>query len=245
MGNPIPIDDETPRRLVLDARSFSSSTTISYGLIVYAKNTGRWAILQRKHSIEFVLLMRGLYRPSYIPTLVSSITHEESKILLRSLRDHNYYKQVYNDIVEHSEDFHYASMRLQECRLILQQIISRCDFTGNTLDWTWPKGRLHISQNQETPYQCALREFEEEIEIDLPEPLYVSRNYVSQESKTISGRNIVTRCWIYVIPQEIPMPKIKHHSEVTNRMWASSDTCYQLLSQNDSFSRIVEIAESA
>jgi hypothetical protein len=246
MINPIPIDDETPRRLVLDRRSFSSSNTISYGLIVYAKNTQRWAILQRKHSIEFVLLIRGLYRPTYIPMFVSSITDEEAKILLRSLRDFEYFQHVYSDIVEyHDKDFQYAYTRLQECRIILHHLLTHCDVSANSLDWTWPKGRLHISQNQETPYECALREFEEEVEIKLPSPLYVSRNYVSQENRTIAGRNIITRCWIYVIPEEIPMPEIKHHSEVADRMWAPSETCYQLLSQTDYFSRIIEIAESA
>lgn len=218
------------RRLVLDT-PFSTRSTISYGLIVYARDTKRWAIIQRKHSVEFLLFIRGLYRLTYLPFLLSCITKEEAFIIEKCLKGGpKIFQSVYlTDLELSPEGLEYALIRMAESRDVVLNLLLKLDISNNSLRWTWPKGRLQISSDRETPFECAKREFTEEVEIILPPPLYISDTYVSETVKTITGRNIESRYWIYIIPNEIPMNPPKSHPEVSDRMWIDTDTCQDLI----------------
>lgn len=218
------------RRLILDT-PFSTRSTISYGLIVYAKDTKRWAIIQRKHSVEFLLFIRGLYRLTYLPLLLSCITKDEAAIIERCLKGGpKVFEHIYLKELElYSKDLEYALIRMAESRIVVSNILIKLDLSENKLKWTWPKGRLHISADRETPFDCAKREFMEEVEITLPPPLYISDTYVSENVKTITGRNIESRYWIYIIPNEISMNPPNSHPEVANRIWSDTETCKKLI----------------
>lgn len=237
----------TKRRLVLDT-PFSARSTISYGLIVFAKDTQRWAIIQRKHSIEFLLFIRGLYRLTHLPLLLSCITSNEAEIINRALQGG---PAVFTDIFIKELDLDpsglkYALVRMAESRNIAFNILSKLDVTKNELKWTWPKGRIHISSNRETPFACACREFFEEVEIKIPAPLFISDTYVSENVRTITGRNIESRYWIYIIPNEITMKSPEFHPEVSNRKWVDTDTCSKILSSSNTlFREIVNIISSS
>jgi ADP-ribose pyrophosphatase YjhB (NUDIX family) len=238
------------RRLVLDT-PFSTRSTISYGLIVYAKDTKRWAIIQRKHSVEFLLFIRGLYRLTYLPLLLSCITKTESDIIEKCLKEGpNFFKSIYLKDLELCPDgLEYALIRMAESRNVVLTLLSKLDLSKNNLKWTWPKGRLHISSDRETPFDCAKREFTEEVEIILPPPLFISDTYVSENVKTITGRNIESRYWIYIISNEIPMKPPQSHPEVADRNWVDTETCQSLLSnvnnrQNDLFKQIITMISS-
>lgn len=222
------------RRLILDT-PFSTRSTISYGLIVYAKDTKRWALIQRKHSVEFLLFIRGLYRLTYLPLLLSCITKDEAAIIDRCLKGGpKVFEHVFlNELELSPKDLDYALIRMAESRLVVSSLLLKLDLSENKLKWTWPKGRLHISSDRETPFDCAKREFTEEVEITLPPPLYISDSYVSENVKTITGRNIESRYWIYIIPNEIPMTPPKSHPEVATRMWTDTETCKNLIHYGD------------
>ncbi|CAH6420756.1 Hypothetical protein HVR_LOCUS1281 [uncultured virus] len=218
------------RRLVLDT-PFSTRSTISYGLIVFARDTQRWAIIQRKHSVEFLLFIRGLYRLTHLPLLLSCITSGEADIINRCLKGG---PSVFNEIFTKELELDpsglkYALVRMAECRHVVINLLSKLNLSRNQLKWTWPKGRLHISSNRETPFACACREFTEEVEVQLPAPLFISDTYVSESIRTITGRNIESRYWIYIIPNEIPMIPPKSHPEVSNRQWVDTETCGKML----------------
>lgn len=220
----------SPRRLILDA-PFSTRSTISYGLTVYARDTGRWAIIQRKHSVEFLLIIRGLYRLTYLPLLLLSITKSESSILEKCIKGGPpVFTQIYyNDLGLCQDGLEYAMIRMAESRNVIMNLLSKLDLSKNNLKWTWPKGRLHISSDRETPFDCAKREFMEEVEIILPSPLFISDTYISENIKTITGRNIESRYWIYIIPTEIPMKNPESHPEVADRKWVDTETCKSMI----------------
>jgi ADP-ribose pyrophosphatase YjhB (NUDIX family) len=240
---------KNPKRIILDTPFFTRST-ISYGLIVYARNTKNWAIIQRKHSVEFLLFIRGLYRVSYLPFLLSYITEEESKTIKKCIQGgSDVFKHIYlNELnLSDGKELEYALIRMAENNHIIVDIIDKLNFSKNTLKWTWPKGRLHISNNRsdrETPFDCAKREFIEEVEINLPPPIYISDTHISENIKTLTGRIIESRYWIYIIPEEIPMFSPKNHMEVSNRMWANTEKCKILINSNYIFNEIVEIVSS-
>jgi len=236
------IDYSTKRRLVLDT-PFSMKSTISYGLIVYAKDTGRWAIIQRKHSVEFLLFIRGLYRLTHLPLLLSCITIEEADVIKRCIvGGPDIFKHVFLTELELDiSGLKYALLRLAESRNVVTNLLLKLDLSENKLKWTWPKGRLQVSSDRETPFACAKREFTEEVEIRLPSPLYISDTYVSESVRTITGRNIESRYWIYVIPNEISMTEPHSHPEVSARQWVSTDSCSELIQHDTLFHQVANM----
>lgn len=230
-------------RLILDT-PFSARSTISYGLIVLAKDTGNWAIIQRKHSVEFLLFFRGLYRLTHLPLILSCITETEASVIEKCLKGGpSVFKDIYINELELCPDgLEYALIRIAETHNIVLTLLSKLDFSKNYLSWTWPKGRLsYNSSDRETPFDCAKREFTEEVEISLPAPLFISDTYVSETVKTITGRNIESRYWIYIIPNEIPMTAPKHHPEVADRIWIDTEKCRTMIRHDDLFKQIIDM----
>jgi ADP-ribose pyrophosphatase YjhB (NUDIX family) len=238
-------DQRDKRRLIIDT-PFSTRNTISYGLIVYAKDTDRWAIIQRKHSVEFILFIRGMYRLTYLPILLSNITQDESNIIEKCLRTGpDVFRDVYLNYLNLSHGgLQYALIRMAESRYSVIKMLSKIDLTGNQLSWSWPKGRLNISSEKETPFECAKREFTEEVEITLPPPLFISNSYVTETFRTVTGSTIESRYWIYIIPYEIKMFPPQSHPEVSNRSWVDADTCKKLFLNDSMFKQINQLVSS-
>lgn len=225
-------------RLIIDT-PFSNRTTISNGLIVYANDTKRFALIQRKHSAEFLLFVRGLYRISHLPILLSNITLQEANIINQCLiNGPEQFTQVFTEINMDVDGLEYGLIRMAESRNVVTKLLKKLDLSYNQLSWSWPKGRLNISSTKETPFECAKREFIEEVEINLPSPLYVSDTYINENIRTITGRNIESRYWIYVIPNEIPMSPPVSHPEVSNRNWFDLPTCRKLVNNNILFDKL-------
>jgi hypothetical protein len=236
-------------RLILTT-PFSTRSTISYGLIVYAKDTKRWALVRRKHSVEFLLFIRGLYRITHLPLLLSAITPTEANIIRTLLYgDPKLFTNFYlNDLDLEASGLSYAITRMADSRIIVLNLLSKLDINNNKLKWTWPKGRLiynSISTDErETPFSCAKREFTEEVEIELPPPIFVSDTYITENIFTVTGRNIESRYWIYVIPNEIPINPPYNHPEVSDRQWIDSELCSQLIHHDELFKEINNIVTS-
>lgn len=211
-------------RLVI-ATPFVNKSIVSYGLIVYALNTSKFVIVQRKHSVEFLLYMKGLYRLTHLPFLLSTIPAAELRLVKKSL-DESYFRLLYSQLGFDDDCLDYALTRMKECHDYILNLITNLDNADNELSWTWPKGRLHVTGSErETPFSCAKREFQEEVEITLPPPIYVSKTYFTEIVQTLTGRNIESRYFFYVIPEEIPLSYPLSHPEVSNRQWVSIDEC--------------------
>lgn len=236
---------DNKNRLILDT-PFSTKSTISYGLIVYACDTKHWVLIQRKHSVEFLLIMRGLYRITYLPLLLSCITPHEASILYQCISsDKHTFADIFLDELDlNKKELTYAQTRFEETKTIISYLLSKLNLSYNKLKWTWPKGRLLISDQKETPFACAKREFTEEVEITLPLPLFVSDSFVTESIKTITGRSIESRYWIYIIPHEIPITTPNNHPEVSSRKWVSTDECKILIQHNKLFEQVSSIVNS-
>ena len=223
---------------------FMNNKIISYGLIVYAEETNRCVILQRKHSIEFLLILSGNYRPSILILLLPSITFEEMNIIEKLLNnDKKYFEDIFiNTICLEQVDLDYAYLRFMDSKDIINKYIKDTinNKTYSNLRWTWPKGRVNVD-DKETYLQCAIREFKEEVEIDLPKAKYISPNYHVVESvRTMTGKIIETRCWLYVITHEIIFPPLTNHKEVNDRKWVPLDVAISLFNQPNIYKLIAQ-----
>jgi hypothetical protein len=213
-------------RLITDT-TFASKNIVSYGLIVYARDTQRWAIIQRKHSVDFVLFFKGLYRPVHLPMMISAITVPEAEIIKNcSKLGPTYFSKIYLDELGLPLTcLEYSQIRMAESLKIVNRLLTKLDIQNNTLAWTWPKGRLSYDSGKESPFECAVREFTEEVEIVLPLQAAISQDCIVETVKAIDCRNVESRYWVYVIDHEIPMSAPQGHPEVSNRMWATTEEC--------------------
>lgn len=221
-------------RLIIDT-SFPSKTIISYGLVIYSKNTKKIAIIQRQHTIEFLLIIKGTYRLAYLPLFVSKIVPEEAKVLRSIITDLSLLQDLFlNKLHLQPNDLNYSLLRLKQNKIFILKLLDKLDITKNKLPWTFPKGRLQITSTntKELPLDCAKRESSEELEIILPEPLFVSNNYFTDVFKTTTGLIIESRYWLYIIPNEITLSQPLSHIEVSNRMWTDVETCQSLIGNN-------------
>lgn len=214
---------------------FENNKIISYGLIVIAISTNRCIIVQRKHSVEFLIILLGHYRPSILPLLLPNITYDEQivfDLLLKS--NEETFLNVFNTIGL-EQDVMYAHQRFQDAK---ETIAKFCQTprVAPQLKWTWPKGRLN---DQEDGFACAMREFKEEVEIDLPPPIFLSTEPIMVEQlKTLSCKTIETECWIYLIQDEIELSPVVDDPEVNDRQWETLKIALQKVQQEGLFEEI-------
>lgn len=240
---PISKSDETKYRNIISScenrlivnNPFHSKTIISYGLIVFALDTKRWIIVQRKHSIELLLFISGNYRLSNLSIILSSITQQEAQLIINCYNNtFDYFKSIYLQELNLTEsNISYSYMRLIENKNIVLKILEHINLSSKTLQWTWPKGRLQI-YTKENGFDCAKREFHEEIELELPTSIFVSDHFFIDHFRTFLGVDIEARFWIYIIPNELPLsPPSPSHPEVSNRIWIDIANSYSFISNKN------------
>lgn len=231
--------DPVKRRIIMDS-TCNSRKIISYGLIVYAIDINKWILVQRKHSVEFLLFIRGTYRLTLLPFILTAFTQHEVDLLKRFYIDNDYLLEFINKELDlDEENTSYALTRFKDSKKIVQHYIEVLDFSKNALQWTWPKGRINVDCNLESGYECAIREFKDEVEIDLSKPKYLSENYFTENILTVSGRNIESRYWLYIIDKHVEIPKITLHDEVSDRRWCDENMCRNVLTSIGLFNEIL------
>jgi ADP-ribose pyrophosphatase YjhB (NUDIX family) len=203
--------------------TFPSRPVVSYGLMVCARDTHRWLLVQRRHSAEILLILKGAYRLSMLPNLLFGITPEEAELLRSCLSGGpGRLKEVYTNIMLDMDDFGYSLTRMAECRNVLTELLNNMTFTSR-LSWGWPKGRLQHFPEKETPFECAVREFSEEVEVPLPPPVKVSDIPFIEKISTSSGKNIESRCWVYCVNCEFPLSDCDGNEETRASAWFSPE----------------------
>lgn len=233
----------SPVQVARAAYSFPSRPVVSYGLMVYARDTKRWLLVQRRHSAEFLLVLRGSYRVSILPQILAGITLGEAELLKGCLAGGPVkLRQVYNDLNLDLKDFHYSLTRMAECRHVLLDLLQHMTFS-QSLSWNWPKGRLQRSEDQtrETPFECALREFREEVEVVLPGPVKVSKIPFIEKTATSSGKNLESRCWVYVVAHEFNLMESPSNDETGAVGWFGADQIRKLVTSPMLFDYVVSL----
>lgn len=217
-------------RLIID-NTFNTKSIISYGLIVYALDSEKILIIQRKHSVEFVLLMTGNYRPTYLPFLISMLTALERDHLYYSLQDESYFKNLYiKEFYSKRLNIKYVYTRLMDAKEEIINLLFFFRHKINYLTWHWPKGRPNNSK--EDGFACAKREFIEEVEVFLPKPLVIDNQIYLSTAKALGGRNIKNKYFFCVIEKEFSLPETCINDEVSNRKWVKVKSLKKYMNVN-------------
>lgn len=234
-------DTNVVNRIILRA-PFATKSTISYGLMVFCIDKKKWLLIQRKHSVEFLLFIKGIYRKTNLPILLCNITEDESNII-KGLSTYDKFKKYYiEELKLDSGILDYSWDRFCKFHERTTYYLSKINFVENALEWTWPKGRLSFCQ-KETPLRCAIREFEEETEIILPPPIHKSKFYITDTLHTYTGKNIESRIYSYVISEEMILSPPNNHPEVSNRRWVSTSEALDMLERPNVYKKYMYAIE--
>jgi ADP-ribose pyrophosphatase YjhB (NUDIX family) len=181
----------------------------SFGIIVFRiyNNNIQYLMIRRKDTLGFIDFMRGkysIYNKDYVINMLKQMTVEEKGLL--AVGDFNLlWKRIWGD--EHISNQYKAEEIISRDKynaLFSGVMVNNELFSLNTLieesykydiwtepEWGFPKGRRNY---QESDYECALREFQEEtgyshktlknIKNILPyEEIFTGSNYKSYKHK--------------------------------------------------------------
>ena len=226
-------------RIILNL-DFTFKCIISYGLIVYNLENCRWLLTQRKHSVEFLIYCSGDYRISGVPVLLMNMTSSEINEIKKCFQDPEYFQELYSSLQLDTADYLYALERLKDSKEIVLEYTNNHQI-NNELRWTWPKGRVDYDNQNETGWECACREFFEEVGVRLPEYELISNHPVIENFKTLDGKIIESRYWIVIIRNQFELPAdVSSNCEVCDRRWVTTSEVTQLLKDHKLFNEVVK-----
>jgi 8-oxo-dGTP pyrophosphatase MutT (NUDIX family) len=181
----------------------------SFGIIAFRifENKLQYLMIRRKDTLGYIDFMRGkysIYNKDYILNMLKQMTVEEKDLL--SLGDFNLlWKRIWGDEIISNQYKSEENISREKFNALVSGVLFKNDFfTLNMLieesnkydiwtepEWGFPKGRRNY---QESDYDCALREFQEEtgynmkqlknIKNILPyEEIFTGSNYKSYKHK--------------------------------------------------------------
>lgn len=231
-------------RIILQYPEKITNPTVSYGLIVYAMNTRRWVLVQRKHTAEFLIFIKGHYRLVHLPLLICKFMPSEVEHIRAALDNLDYFSDLYQKILcQPADGLKEAQLRFSEVLEVLPKLLHAIDCTHNSLAWSWPKGRALIGVHKEDCITAAKREFKEEVEVELPQNIVLSDQFIKEEYTTIGGKVINAYYWLYIVSEEFAIPPLDKHPEVRDRGWYSLSESKKMLPNNLYRNSIIFITE--
>lgn len=233
---------ELPRRLVIYS-PFKKNAINSFGIILYSLKSHRWHLVQRLHSPEYIEIIRGSYRHSRIPILLSGLSRAENNTLVKLLDG------SFEDYInEHSKTVPFGGPldgyeKFIDCKDLIRIGLSDLEPSYEETEWLWPKGRS-IS-HFESPKDAAFREFKEETGID-PSKITIVHNTPIVESYTGKNDRIYqTKCWVCTIEQEPELREVDDNvlpTEIGNHGWFTFEESSNLL-RNSKRQALIQAAE--
>lgn len=211
---------------------------LSYGIILYHKyhNNTKIVLIERRNSISYIEFLRGKYdinNNEYIQTLIDRMNITEKKLLLENDFDilwknlwvnlDNINNRIKKEYEKSKINFYY----LKKTKLLKLINNSKTNYTEN--EWEIPKGRRN---NKEKNKLCAIREFQEETNIQ-------KKNYKIIENvapliEEYKGINNVNYKHIYYIAkidkyEDLKIDLTNHNQilEVNSIKWLSKNECLE------------------
>ncbi len=221
---------------------------LSYGIILFNKDEDglyRIVMVERKDSISFIEFIRGKYKINnieYLNLLFSRLSTNETL----KLRDNNF-ETLWNKLWIHTETINDRIKREYKRSLELFNHLkiregnNLCDLIKNIKtdylhnEWEIPKGRR---KKHETNKECAIREFNEETNIDTS--MYRFFNNIIPLYEEYTGINNVKYKHIYYLAYSDTLYNLKidqlnkdQYTEIKDIQWLTEEECLQLIRDHD------------
>lgn len=179
-----------------------SNTVMSFGIIVFYEGIKgkEYLIYKRRDSIYYSNILRGMYTNFNLEFMASHLTNSEKKRVMECSFDELWEDLWLKDFIlkktkEKCKDT--FNKNIDRIRNVISSSIVNIDSY-----WGFPKGKR---KPYETEEYCALREFKEEVNIDLHNKLTTDTIIESYEGS--DGRIYSTKYFIYTVPKKIYPPK--------------------------------------
>lgn len=217
----------------------------SYGIVLYTYEKDKYLkylVCQRRDSISYIQYLQDLIEEKNILKYINLMSKEEKQRCLEY-----YYKNdshsIWKDLwINHKSKIY--TNDYNRCTKMFQKNMEKYleyfkdNSTGqNENQWFFPKGRIHKNENQ---IDCAIREFEEETNID-SENIYVNKN-ISFEEYYIGSNNLIYKTVYYIayIPY-IPKKVYKYYpSNIRTKFISSEIYDMEWLEFNDAIQKLNE-----
>jgi 8-oxo-dGTP pyrophosphatase MutT (NUDIX family) len=210
-----------PKRKVINGIAAKNQ---SCGLAIFARETGRCAVVRRRYSFAYYDLLRGSYRRTYLNGILRFLTQEEVHLVGRMAAPPGLNEEL---LAAEGRKFiyQYGSFDFEQARQMLKQsreeILAYCDHPREenlVEEWTLPKGHL---KDFETQVQCAVRECREELGVTVDEAIIDESSYVENHTSLTNGVTYTSNYWSAVVEHEKPFAPVQGLSEVSARAWKS------------------------
>lgn len=179
-------------------------------------------MVKRRHSIEYCIFIRGTYDTCHLPLLIPKLTNKERQCVyfILKLNAEDYISYVVScvgvEYYDQKTNTGWYKMVQNSERIVV--------LIGNTYPkvdlWVWPKGVKEVFDN--TGYETALREFSEEVSINLPPPIKDPVKNAFIRKITCYGREIHEHYWTYLVDEEFELNNDVSR-EVSKRAWKKLD----------------------
>jgi ADP-ribose pyrophosphatase YjhB (NUDIX family) len=175
------------------------------------KNKIKFLLVQRKHSLNYINFIRGIYNEDdydNIEKIFSLMSNDEIKII----KDNNF-DYLWNNLWEKTARKKIYQKEYYESKIKFDKIkkkgyIDNLSIIGskyNSPEWEFPKGRKNINESN---YNCAIREFYEETGIN-KDNYHILNNIPSIHDDFIGTNNMKYKHIFYI-------SLIKNNNELNN-----------------------------
>lgn len=204
--------DALPNRHIIQS-PFRKKRHISFGIILWCESTDECLLVRSQQSYAYNLFLSGMYRKTDLKNILTNMTQSELTTIYHLFVGAKTFEQVYKGsfLCQAQDRFYDIRPFLKPYLLVVK---------GNLYPhWTFPKGRM---EHRETPFQCALREFNEEAGFDLTKTPGVSCFYdnmqFSEVYTSFDHEIYETQCWFMKIDHPIVLTQ-PQGEEIAERKW--------------------------
>lgn len=187
-------------------------------------------LVQRRHTISYEAFIRGKYTMDQLPTHQHRMTESERKRILEDDWD-----TMYEDIMA-SKDARYMHKEKRRAKELFDSIdlhnfLEEAQNIYNEPPWEFPKGRRFTN---ETDFQCATREFEEETNVPISDVLALHTDDFVENFLGVNEREYNNKYFLAIAHPGARGPYLDPEntgqvSEVQNARWFPIEEALELL----------------
>lgn len=226
--------DELPI-IKIKSNPFVISNSVSHGIILQAQNTQRWLVVQQRYTYAYFQIVKGKFYGGQIFDLIRRLSYQETQKIVSLLRHCDMrsrliklYLSIFRQVS--LSELNYALTMLQEFSSTILNLIDHNSRRKDETEWFWPKGQ---AQRGEESLDAALREFREEVKIDLTRKRYRVIKPMHQTVVDKNGRSYRTVLWLCCIDEEFFLPEVtKKDVEIRQRVWVTTEFLRQHFSSD-------------
>lgn len=207
-----------------------SGIAISYGVIVFYWDSidkkEYYLIAQRRDSITYADFIRGKYKFEYLQRYFTLMTKTEREILKQYTNNKYSFEELWNDMHIINKNDVKSEIKAKkawskiESHNILNYLLNETHSNITETDWEFPKGR---KMKNEDSISCAMREFEEEVNINSDNLIMLRRSKPFITTFYGSNDKLYQTILFPALMKRMIIPEKKHMNNLIRKEYISQE----------------------